>query len=157
MWKKKRNSNCIKYTTRNKSVEFFNRLCYFKRYMHYQLNVLISSHIHLMKNTVHQLKLETPCWRRDVETSSALLALCHRWLVDSPHKGPAMDKASPCFFLSAWTPLNKKSSHQRFETPWRSCDVIVMVQQMGLQTIVVWKRQICHVSISGFDRKLMRG
>ena len=51
--------------------------------------------------------------------------------LDSPHKWPVMSTFVVFFVVS----LNKLLSCRWFETPWRSCDVIVMPPKLNLVTI----------------------
>ena len=68
-------------------------------------------------------------WRHGKEMLSAHLALCERnhLPVESPHKGPFMLDFCVFFVVSPNNLMDKRSRCRSFETPWRSCDVTVVV------------------------------
>ena len=64
-----------------------------------------------------------------METFSILLTLCERidrLSVNFHHKGPVMRMYDVLFTVSQNKPLDKQQSCRWFETPWSSCDAIVM-------------------------------
>ena len=74
-----------------------------------------------------------PWWRFDMETLSALLALCgdiHRSPLGSLHKGPVMQCFDVSFNVSLNKLLNKQSRGRLIEMYWRSFDVIIMFLAM---------------------------
>ena len=85
----------------------------------------------------------TSWWRHQMETFSALLALCagtHRSPVNSPHKGQWRGSLMGFFHLCLNKRLSKPSSGWWFETPsrslWRHCNVTrVFPSIMELQNL----------------------
>ena len=84
-------------------------------------------------------------WQRDMETSSALLALgegVHQWI--SPKKG-----SNAGFLFSLMLALTNSWTHRlRFETPWRSSDVTVMYA--GLRPANERRRYFVTTSLIGW-------
>ena len=73
--------------------------------------------------------IATPWWRHQMETFSALLALCagtHRWPVNSLHKGQNTWSFDVFFDLRLIKRLSKRLRRRWFETPsppsWRHCN-----------------------------------
>ena len=65
-----------------------------------------------------------------MDTLSAFLVLCEEdrlFSVNSHHKGPVIRHFDVPVIVSLNKLLNKLSSYQWLETPWRPCDVIVMI------------------------------
>ena len=72
-----------------------------------------------------------------METFSAYLAFCvenplghYTWssISSTFHKGPVMRSFNVFFCVSLNEPLNEQSSCRWFDTPWRSCVVIIMLR-----------------------------
>ena len=72
-----------------------------------------------------ELKMAVPWWRHQMETFSALLALC-AVPVNSPHKGPVTRSFDVFFDLRPNKRLSKQPWGWWFETPswslWRQCN-----------------------------------
>ena len=63
----------------------------------------------------------TQSWDNNTETSSALLASCegiHQSLVDSPHRGPAMQKVFPCYDVIMVTLGHNSTASPRYTTSY---------------------------------------
>ena len=70
-----------------------------------------------------------PCWRQDIDTLSALLALykVNHWsLVDFPHKGSVMRSFCVLSVARLKNLWNKEASCRWMETPWFPCNFIAI-------------------------------
>ena len=83
-------------------------------------------------------------WSHNLETLSALVARCegnHRWMVDSPHKGPMTLIFDVLFDVSLKQPLNKHSGFWLFETPWRSLWYYISISEQWRSGIMLLTHQ----------------
>ena len=83
---------------------------------------------------IHTSSLQ-PWWRHQMETFSALLALCHRSPVNSPHKGQwrgALMFSLICTWINIWVNNRDAGSLGRHSAHY---DVIVMTTSASLQAL----------------------
>ena len=81
------------------------------------------------------------CWRHDMETLSALLALCRGQRANNVRFWCS-------YYVSRNKLLNKQSSDERFKTLWRSCDATVMKTNMQGICFLTRTKVTCTLSLT---------